>query len=91
VTGTEPPPWLSEGVRRLDPELQRQLAASAESLRWLETHSAEELYRIAGAQLRLATDLPCPFPDGMTALDLGQQRHTDLLEPLEGLFPAGTR
>jgi hypothetical protein len=90
MTDTQPQPWLSGGVRRLDKELQRQLAASAKSLRWLESHSAVELYRIACDQLRLGTDLQCPFPDGMTALDLGQQRRTDLLESLGGLFPAGT-
>jgi hypothetical protein len=83
------PSWLARLEQLgLAKSLLDKVRDAEESYRWLVQHSGEDLFRAAAADLRQAADLPYPFGEE-SALELGQLRHSDLVDALRDFFPTG--
>ena len=80
---------MSTKVLEVDSGLRAKLLKAREELDWLLDTSAEELFRTALRELSLDPALPCPFPPGMNAFDVGQLSSSQLETLLSPMFPSG--
>jgi len=70
--------------------LTRTAIANAQSsIDWIDSASAHELLDLASSQLGIGV-LESPFPNDMSAVQLGNESHTWILGQLQPLFPSGT-
>lgn len=68
--------------------LRQRIEQTEDELRWVENASADDLIKTAAAELHIT--VPSGMAPGLTALQLGDKPHHDLLAAFQPHFPAGT-
>jgi len=74
----------------LPSELRTRMVAADTELHWIETATASELIMLAAQELGVTVNMRMVAPKSMSALELGDQSHSQLLKLFEPHFPKGT-
>jgi hypothetical protein len=82
------PHEMTSHLAGVQPELLERISEATIELEWVRSASAEDLLDAARATLRIEK-FDSPF-GGMTAVELGNLRHSELVEKLRPLFDPGT-